>query len=159
MLRYLNFDIVFQEVPDEITLAINLSNCPFRCKGCHSPYLQEDKGEELTEEALEKMIEKYGSSLTCIGFMGGDADPEEVERLSVWVKKRSEGRLKTAWYSGRTNLPEKCSPSDFDFIKLGPYVENLGGLDSPTGNQRFYKITSGEMQDITPVFVKKKRKE
>ena len=28
MLKYANFDIVFQEVPDEVTLAINISNCP-----------------------------------------------------------------------------------------------------------------------------------
>ena len=28
MLKYANYDIVFQEVPDEVTLAINISNCP-----------------------------------------------------------------------------------------------------------------------------------
>ena len=38
MLKYANFDIVFQEVPDEVTLAINISNCPNQCVGCHSKY-------------------------------------------------------------------------------------------------------------------------
>ena len=28
MLKYVNHDIVFQEFPDEVTLAINLSGCP-----------------------------------------------------------------------------------------------------------------------------------
>ena len=28
MLKYVNHDIVFQEFPDEVTLAINLSLCP-----------------------------------------------------------------------------------------------------------------------------------
>ena len=30
MLKYVDTDIVFQEFPDEVTLAINLSNCPCR---------------------------------------------------------------------------------------------------------------------------------
>ena len=49
MLTYVNHDIVFQEFPDEVTLAINLSRCPNRCPGCHSPYLQQEEGEELTK--------------------------------------------------------------------------------------------------------------
>lgn len=42
MVRYHNFDIVFAEIPDETTLAINITNCPNRCPGCHSPHLQRD---------------------------------------------------------------------------------------------------------------------
>ena len=52
MLKYVNYDIVFQEFPDEVTLAINLSLCPNGCPGCHSAYLKEDIGEELTEENI-----------------------------------------------------------------------------------------------------------
>ncbi|MEG2282023.1 MAG: anaerobic ribonucleoside-triphosphate reductase activating protein, partial [Rikenellaceae bacterium] len=74
-LKYVNYDIVFQEIPDEVTLAINLSNCPNRCLGCHSPYLQQDIGEPLSEEVLSKLIDKYGSAITCVCFMGGDAAP------------------------------------------------------------------------------------
>ena len=44
MLKYVNTDIVFQEIPDEVTLAVNISNCPCRCPGCHSEYLWEDVG-------------------------------------------------------------------------------------------------------------------
>ncbi len=35
MLKYVNYDIVFQEFPDEVTLAINLSSCPNGSPGCH----------------------------------------------------------------------------------------------------------------------------
>ena len=52
MLRYYNFDIVFAEIPEEVTLAINITNCPNRCVGCHSPHLQQDIGENLTTEEL-----------------------------------------------------------------------------------------------------------
>ena len=40
MLKYAGYDIVFQEIPDEVTLALNLSGCPNGCPGCHSPHLQ-----------------------------------------------------------------------------------------------------------------------
>ena len=36
MLKYVNTGIVFQEIPDEVTLAVNISGCPCRCHGCHS---------------------------------------------------------------------------------------------------------------------------
>ena len=32
MLRYINTDIVFQEFPDEVTRAINISGCPCRVR-------------------------------------------------------------------------------------------------------------------------------
>ena len=45
MLKYVDYDIAFQEIPDEVTLAINLSNCPHRA-GCHSPHC-DDIGKNL----------------------------------------------------------------------------------------------------------------
>ena len=54
MLKYTNTDIVFQEIPDEVTLAVNLSGCPCHCPGCHSQYLWGDEGEPLTDERAEK---------------------------------------------------------------------------------------------------------
>lgn len=45
--KYLDTQIVFAEIPDEITLAINITNCPFRCPDCHSPELQRNIGKDL----------------------------------------------------------------------------------------------------------------
>lgn len=86
--------------------------------------------------------------------MGGDGDPKQVERLACFVRGATAGRLKTAWYSGCQTLPDNCLPRNFDFIKLGSYVEHLGGLDSPTTNQRFYQIENEAMIDITEKFQK-----
>ena len=56
MIRYYNFDIVFAEIPDEVTLAINITGCPYRCEGCHSPHLREDRGERLDADALAALL-------------------------------------------------------------------------------------------------------
>ncbi len=154
MLRFHNYDIVFQEVPSEVTLAINISGCPNGCKGCHSPYLMKDTGKVLDENVLLGLLEKYGNAVTCVCFMGGDADPQEVERLSVFLRNTTDNRIKTAWYSGKQQLPEGCALRHFDFIKLGAYVEHLGGLDSASTNQRFYRIENEAMVDMTEKFYK-----
>jgi len=156
MLRFLSYNIVFQEVPGEVSLAINISNCPNGCKGCHSPYLQEDKGDILDESMIDALLVKYGDAVTCICFMGGDADPQTVERLSRYIRKSTDSQLKTAWYSGKARLQKNCSIANFDYLKLGPYVESLGGLDSSTTNQHFYRIIAGELVDESFLFQKKK---
>ncbi len=152
MLRFHNYDVVFQEVPNEVTLAINLTNCPNGCKGCHSPYLMEDTGELLDENVLIGLLEKYKNAITCVCFMGGDSEPQEVERLLVFLRKITDDRIKTAWYSGKQYLPEDCNLQYFNFIKLGPYIEHLGGLDSVFTNQRFYSIENEIMVDMTEQF-------
>lgn len=157
-MKYVSYNIVFQEVPNEITLAVNISNCPHRCKGCHSAYLQEDKGYVLDENALRTLLAKYGAAITCVCFMGGDAEPKAVEGLSAFVRDTTNNRMKTAWYSGRANFPDDCSIANFDYIKIGPYIENLGGLDSPDTNQRFYRVENGELIDRTALFQKKKNR-
>ena len=155
MLKVASFDIVFQEIPGEVTLALNLSNCPCHCPGCHSPHLAEDIGEPLNEELMDGFIARYGSMITCVAFMGGDAEPEEVARWAEYSKDRG---LKTAWYSGRTIFPRNPrtpSQSAFDYVKLGPYIEALGGLKSEQTNQRLYKRVGDEWLDITSSFWKK----
>ena len=156
MLRLASYDIVFQEIPGEVTLALNLSGCPNRCRGCHSPHLWEEAGELLDDSLLDGLLHSYGNAVTCVAFMGGDADPLEVERLACRIKQQSQARLKTGWYSGKSRLPEGCAVSAFDFIKIGPYVPESGGLDQETTNQRFYRVEQGELIDRTDLFRKKK---
>ncbi len=152
MLKYTDYDIVFQEIPDEVTLAINISNCPNGCKGCHSPYLMQDVGEPLTTESLSVLLQKYGNSITCVCFMGGDASPFEVEQLALFLQCQSITPIKIGWYSGKQDLPSGFDINSFHYIKLGPYIENRGGLKSEYTNQRLYKIVNGKMIDITHRF-------
>ena len=147
MLKYYNSDVVFQEIPDEVTLAVNLTGCPCHCPGCHSPQLWKDIGDPLDEAALRAMYEEYAGEVTCIALMGGDADPAAVEGLCVFIKR--ELGLKSAWYSGRSEIPAGDHLAIFDYIKTGPYVEALGGLRSPNTNQRLYRVDGGRLEDIT----------
>ena len=155
MLKYVNTGVVFQEVPDEVTLAINLSNCPCHCPGCHSHYLWEDIGLPLDTTAIDAFVMKYGKDITCIAFMGGDSDPREVNQLAQYIHEEHPA-YKVAWYSGRLRIPSFVDKSDFDYIKLGPYIRHLGPLSKKTTNQRMYKKTdTGEFEDITYRFWKK----
>lgn len=141
MLKCYSYDIVCQEIPDEITLAVNISCCPNRCPGCHSPWLWEDEGESMTDDMICTLIGRYSSAITCFCFMGGDSEPEEIERISRLIKDKFP-HLKTAWYSGREEVPHGFDLRILDFIKLGPYIAELGGLKSPKTNQVLYKISS-----------------
>lgn len=150
MLKYLDTKVTFAEVPDEVTLCINITGCKNNCKGCHSSYLAEDIGKVLTLDVLEHLIRK-NQGITCVSFMGGDSDTVRVDGLAEFVRKCFPS-LKVAWYSGRDELSEHIYISNFDYIKLGHYDEECGPLSNPNTNQRMYKISKGELIDITNRF-------
>ena len=143
-LKYANTQVVFTEVPNEISLAINITGCTIHCKGCHSQWLWSNKGKELTEEELINLIEK-NKGITTVLFMGGDNFIKELADLAKDIKYHYPN-LKVAWYSGRRDLDDSINSiikelmTYLDYVKVGPYVKQLGGLDSPNTNQRFYRI-------------------
>lgn len=143
-LRYANTQVVFTEVPNEISLAINITGCTIHCKGCHSQWLWSNKGKELTKDELHNLIEK-NKGITTVLFMGGDNFIRQLAELANNIKYYYPN-LKIAWYSGRRDLDYsrnsriKELTTYLDYIKVGPYVKQLGGLDNPSTNQRFYKI-------------------
>ena len=136
MIKYLETLITFAEIPDEITLCINITNCPCNCNGCHSSYLSKDIGEELNNDVLDKLISD-NSGISCIAFMGGDSSPKEINDLAKYVKDKYP--ISVAWYSGRLELSKDINLDNFDYIKLGPYIKELGPLTSKTTNQRLYQ--------------------
>ena len=148
-MKYWNTMIVLDEVPDEITLAINISECPCHCDGCHSPYLAEDIGVFLDYEMLKFLIE-HNSGVSCVCFMGGDAEPWQINKFAEWTRNNYPN-LKVAWYSGRQELAKEINLKNFNFIKLGPYIKDKGPLTEPTTNQIFYRVVQTEVPSIVLV--------
>lgn len=153
-LKYLDAKVVFAEVPDEITLAINITGCPCFCKGCHSSYLWEDIGEELTDSTLISLINN-NKGISCIAFMGGDKDSYEVNRLAKVVRDNFKD-LKIAWYSGRDHISYDFDLNNFDYLKIGSYKEDKGPLTSKNTNQIFYRIgyVSMHVKGLIPITYK-----
>ena len=145
MLKYTSCEVVFAEIPNEISLAINISNCPCKCSGCHSPYLAKDIGTLLTPEKLREIIEE-NRGITCVCFMGGDSEPRCINSLAKLIKETTD--LKVGWYSGRQVLSADINLEWFDFIKVGPYVEQFGPLNNPNTNQIMYKVVHENGNDL-----------
>lgn len=141
-LKYLNYSIVMQEVPNEVSLAINISGCPHRCEGCHSKELWEYIGAYLTDD-IDALLEEYGDLISCVCFMGGDQNLKELEYC---VDKVRDKQLKTCLYTGtdNINLIDKSIIQKLDYIKVGRYIEELGGLKSKTTNQRMYDLKNNK---------------
>lgn len=162
MLKYVDTQVTFAEVPDEITLCINITGCKIGCIGCHSPYLAKDIGEELTSEKVLELIDS-NKGITCVAFMGGDSSPHDVYNLCKVVQLMRPG-IKRAWYSGRQELPDFLDNEKlqrYSYIKLGPYMKDRGPLNDKNTNQRFYEVLRVSkipsrfiLKDITHKFYK-----
>ena len=146
MLKFNNAVVTFSEVPEEVTLCFEITGCPIHCPDCHSKHLWKNIGEDLNPDVLSNLITK-NSGITCVSFMGGDNSPEDIYSLAEWIKNNTE--LKVCWYSG-DKLKDDLSKhlKYFDYIKTGPYIKELGGLDSVTTNQRFYSVGYKEVKSI-----------
>ncbi len=138
MLKYVDSKVTFTEIPDEITLCINISNCPCHCEECHSSYLAEDIGKSLNLEALTNLIDS-NNGISCVCIMGGDANPSEVDDIAQDIKEYYP-ELKVAWYSGRQELSKEIELENFNYIKLGPYIKDKGPLNCRTTNQVMLEI-------------------
>ena len=150
MIKFKDSYIVFEEIPDRISLAVNITNRQNNCVGCHSPELRLNNGEELTEEIIDKLInENYG--IDCFLFMGEGKDRGRLLELAKYIKRNYD--LKVAIYSGRNDV-ELDFYEVFDYVKVGEYKKEFGPLNSPTTNQRLYRMSEKGKEDITYLFWK-----
>ena len=85
-------------------------------------------------------------------------DPCRGHSIDLMAKDVADIGLKVGWYSGEEEVSMYKYGWYFDYIKVGPYNESLGPLNSPTTNQRLYKIgrlyNQGQIisEDITNKF-------
>mgnify|MGYP003109890898 FL=1 len=147
---YHDFQVVFQEVPGEISLCFSISGCPLRCEGCHSPFLwKEGNGNELTPEYFQTLLDQYSGFATCVVFMGGEWHREE---LVAHLKYARQQGYRTCLYTGEDNVPFNIL-EHLTWIKTGRWDKDLGGLDSHTTNQMFMEVMTNRM--LNHLFISK----
>ena len=135
MLKYIPSLTDTEEIPDRVTLAVEVTNCRGNCPGCHSPFLRQDIGEELTEARIDALVaDNYG--INCFLFLGEGNDTDALFRLARHIKRAYPG-VETAVFSGRDRV-EDSFYEIFDYVKTGPYIEARGPLNNPNTNQRLY---------------------
>ena len=79
----------------------------------------------------------------------------DIRDFARYIKEKNK-EMKVALFSGNEKLPLN-DLVDFDYVKTGSYIAELGPLNSPTTNQRMYKnIGNGKWEDITKNYQIKK---
>ena len=98
---------------------------------------------------LRERLRRYAGLLTCVLFLGGEWQPENL--LTLLRVARDEFGLKTCLYTGleREEVPPMLLP-ELSFLKTGRWLPERGGLDNPNTNQRFTDLQTGE--DLTALF-------
>ena len=90
--------VVLEEIPDRVSLAVEISNCRGSCIGCHSPFLKQDIGVELTPDAVDRLIaDNFG--VNCFLLLGEGKDPEALLRIAEHLRVHHP-ELERAVYSG-----------------------------------------------------------
>jgi len=142
MVKCLSPKICFQEVPDEISLTITVTGCPWRCSGCHSEASwSADTGIPLTVDWFVAQLDKYDGMISCVLFLGGEWASKSLIACLRHAKQRG---LKTCLYTGATKVSSSLMGL-LDFLKTGRWEAELGGLDSPITNQRFVDLHTGNL--------------
>lgn len=143
-MRYSVSQVVFQEIPVEISLAFHITGCPLRCPGCHSSAdWNGGRGTLLDLSQLEKKIREYQNYITCVLYLGGEWCGEElIEQLALI---QSEG-LRTALYTGLEleDLPDELLQK-LTYVKVGPYIKERGPLNSATTNQKLIDLRTSQL--------------
>lgn len=139
-LRYKEVNIVLQEIPSEVSLSFTITGCMLNCIGCHSSYLwKKGSGSILTDNLLIDYLLRYKQTISCVLFMGGEWCLDDLLSKIDIIKQHE---LKVALYTG-LNLDEVDSRllSSLDYIKVGRWVKEYGGLNSANTNQRLIDLS------------------
>ena len=137
-----DWGLTFAEVPDKLAVYFEIGDCGKGCKGCHSPELQEPcDGVPLS--VLKKIAEKEiarGANAICV--LGGTECRSLAHLDLLSFLQVMSSIAPTCLYSGSDDVDyvqRVAALGGCTWVKIGSYKEDLGGLQSPTTNQRFFK--------------------
>jgi anaerobic ribonucleoside-triphosphate reductase activating protein len=82
--------------------------------------------------------------------MGGEWEEEDLILRLLIAKDRG---LKTGLYSGLNEISSERLLDCLDYLKIGPYKKELGGLQNKeTTNQVLYNLNTGEKINVHDSF-------
>lgn len=163
--------ITFSEIPDHTAYYFEIGSCTKFCPCCHSPHLRgymtpntpllamETKAENAAEQGADALL-----------LMGGTTNRLHESDI-IQILRRLSVILPVCLYSGSDDAErdrDLAERGNATWLKTGSYKAELGGLASPTTNQRFYRIdyryakdhsgvytgTEAVFQDLTHLFQK-----
>ncbi len=145
-----DFQVVFQEVPGEISLCFSISGCPLRCQGCHSPFLwKEGNGTKLTSEYFKALLNQYSGFASCVLFMGGEW---HHDTLIGYLQHAQNQGYRTCLYTGQEEISSHIC-NHLTYLKTGKWDLSRGGLESKTTNQVFHDLRTNEI--LNHLFISK----
>lgn len=142
-------DIVFQEVPEHISICFSIPGCSLQCDGCHSTHLwKKNNNRSLSLNNYLNVLKKYQAMADCVLFMGGEWNKTELIQFLLLAKSMD---FKTCLYTGLDTVDEDIL-DQLNYIKTGPWIKSLGGLSSPITNQRFTDLKTNK--NLNHLFLK-----
>ena len=91
--------------------------------------------------AADSILNQYRGYANCVLFMGGEWHPEELTHKLALARDLG---FETCLYTGREQVEPEIM-SELTWVKTGPWIESLGGLTSPTTNQRFVEVKTNKL--------------
>lgn len=152
-----SIETTFLDYPKHTAMIVFMTGCVHNCRNCHNPQLQDPKfGSDIT---LDEIVVEYKKRPLCkaIVFSGGDPLFQK-ESLIEYCKELSK-IAKIGVYTGYSvsAVPEELLKY-ISFLKTEPYIEELGGLESPKTNQKCWDVQGGVMVLNTEYFKPKNYK-
>lgn len=146
IMNIFDYSVTFAELRDQVNLTFFVSGCPYNCNGCSW------KGTDkvpffLSKDEFKSIIEKYVNKCTAIVFLGG----EWYSDFKDYIDIAKEKGFKTCLYTGVNTFNDfeqnfNNLKENLDYLKVGRWIKDLGGLNTKNTNQKLYKLNNGKIE-------------
>lgn len=137
--------------PDGIATVVYIAGCEHKCKNCQSPDLADQKQfQHISIENVAETLIYYAKQNRTFNvvFSGGDPLYHNAELKDLMsLLKTSDNRFKFCIYTGFEFNVAKNLIDGYEFIKTGPYVEELKQESGKTDEKFILASTNQEIHD------------
>ena len=134
------YDFTFSEVPDHISLTISVKGCGLKCDGCSWKGLTHF--EEFTLPDLENILIKNNKKISAVCFLGGEWE-SNIDKYFDLVKKYE--KILCLYTGKELEELDETFVNKLDFIKVGNWLEEKGGLNNKDTNQKYIDIKNNKV--------------